>query len=168
MKSNRMLRAGLGAALALATLGLVDTRAPAAAQGTDPDPPSMAEHGGRVHRGFGMRESRRMGRFERRHELMRELDLTAEQRDKIADLHDRQARKVIGMRSEIRIAGLDLRKLLRAEQPNRVAIDGQIDKIAKLRADLRKAQVGTMLEIRAVLTPEQRKKLRDRMMGEEG
>ena len=59
------------------------------------------------------------------------------------------------------IAALDLRKLIHADKPDQRAIDTQIDKIAGMRAGLRKAQVASMLEMRGVLTDEQRKKLQD-------
>jgi len=117
-------------------------------------------HGGQ--RGFAMR------RFERRRLLMRELDLTAEQREKIAGIRERQAKKAIHARADIQVAAMDLRRLMRAERPDKVAIERQIDTIARMRADLHKSQVESMLEERSVLTPEQQKKLREMRTGEEG
>jgi Spy/CpxP family protein refolding chaperone len=93
--------------------------------------------------------------------MMRQLDLSADQRARIEAIHERQARKAIQSRADIQIATLDLRKLMRAEKPDQRAIDAQIDRVAALRAGLRKAQVATMLEARAVLTPEQQKKFRE-------
>ena len=93
--------------------------------------------------------------------MMRELGLSDAQRDKMADIRDRQQRKGIQARADIALAELDLRKLMRAENPDGRAIDAQIDRLAALRAGLHKARVAAMLERRAVLTPEQRKKLRE-------
>jgi Spy/CpxP family protein refolding chaperone len=93
--------------------------------------------------------------------LSRELDLTAEQREKVRAAHEREQRKAIQARAEIQLAALDLRKLMRAEKPDARAIDAQIDKLSAMRAALQKSHVATMLEIRASLTPEQQKKLRE-------
>jgi Spy/CpxP family protein refolding chaperone len=106
--------------------------------------------------------------FERRRSLMRELDLTAEQRDKIAGIRERQAKKAIHARADIQVAAMDLRRLLRADRPDKVAIERQIDTLARMRADLHKSRVESMLEIRSVLTPEQQRKLREMRMGSEG
>jgi Spy/CpxP family protein refolding chaperone len=109
----------------------------------------MGRGGRMMHRGgFGPR-------------LARELDLTAEQKEKMKAAHDRQERKAIQARADIQLARLDLRKLMDADKPDSKAIEAQIDRIAGIRAGLAKSRVATMLEFRASLTPEQQKKLRD-------
>jgi Spy/CpxP family protein refolding chaperone len=105
----------------------------------------MRGHGGR--RGMGM------------HRRMAELNLTEEQRTKMADIHDRAARRAVPIRSNLEIAQLDLRKLLRTDKPAKSSVDAQIDKIAKLRGDFQKSRMQAMLEARDVLTPEQRGKM---------
>jgi Spy/CpxP family protein refolding chaperone len=90
-----------------------------------------------------------------------ELELTDEQRQKLEDVHYRQLKKVIPMQSELRLAALDLRHLMHAENPDARAIDAQIDRIASMRANVGKARVASLLEARAILTPEQRKMWRD-------
>ena len=102
---------------------------------------------------------------------MRDLNLTKEQSDKIADLRDKQERRSIELRAQIQTAQLDMRKLMRADKPDKAAIGRQIDKVSGLRADLQKSRVGTMLDVREILTPEQREKMRGRlglMDGDEG
>jgi len=89
------------------------------------------------------------------------LDLTDAQRTRLADLHDRQARRMITMRADLQTAALDLRKLLRDDTPDRRAIEAQIDKMADIHAAMTKAQINTRLDARAVLTPEQLEKARD-------
>ncbi len=93
--------------------------------------------------------------------MMEYLKLTADQRQKLEEVRDRQMRKAIRARADLQIAKLDLRALMRSESPDGRAIDAQIDKIAGLRASLRKSQVAAMLEARAVLTPEQPKQWRE-------
>lgn len=100
-----------------------------------------------------------------REDLRKQLNLTEEQRTKLADIHDRSARASIPIQGDIKIAGLDLRKLVRADKPDQRAIDAQIDKMAGLRAKLQKSHIASMLEARSVLTPEQRKILRDARPG---
>lgn len=108
-----------------------------------------------MHRGMGMGRGMGMaGAFAR-------LDLTEAQRAKLADLHERQQRKAIQARADMQIARLDLRKLMHADSPSATAINAQIDRLARMRADMQKSHVATFLEARSLLTPEQLKKLRE-------
>ena len=88
------------------------------------------------------------------------LDLTDAQRDKLRDIHEAAARKNVQRRADMQLARMDLHKLMRAENPSGSAVNAQIDKIARLQADGMKAHFDTFLQARAVLTPEQQKKLR--------
>jgi Spy/CpxP family protein refolding chaperone len=131
-----------------------------------PEPGSAAwDHGSMGPGGPGMRGPGLRGAEmrERHGAMMRELDLTKEQRDKVADLREKQERAAIRMRADLQTARLDLRRLMRADKPDRAAIDRQIDRMAQLGADMRKARVGMMLDVRALLTPEQRERARDHM-----
>lgn len=106
---------------------------------------------------------RHVQRFRGRDMMMQELNLTKEQRDKIADLRDKQQRRAIDLRAQIQTAQLDLRQQMRADQPDKAAIGKLVDKVSALRADLQKSQIGTMLDVRELLTPEQREKIHGRM-----
>ena len=97
----------------------------------------------------------------RRAELHKQLNLTDDQKTKIADLRDKRERASIPIQGDLKVAHLDLRKLMRADKPDQRAIDAQIDRIAGLRGSLQKAHVAGMLEVRAVLTPAQQKILRE-------
>ena len=89
-----------------------------------------------------------------------ELGLTDAQRTKLRDIGEAQMRRGIQERADIRIAELDLRKLLRADKPDQGAINRQVDKIADMRAKLAKERIAARLQMREVLTPEQRAKAR--------
>jgi len=91
---------------------------------------------------------------------MAALDLSDAQRDKLRDLHEAQARKGVQRRADIQLARLDLHKLMRAEKVDVGAVNTQIDRIARLRAEGMKAAFETHLQARALLTPEQLKKFR--------
>ncbi|MFN8588373.1 MAG: Spy/CpxP family protein refolding chaperone [Candidatus Eisenbacteria bacterium] len=87
------------------------------------------------------------------------LDLSDAQKAKMRDIHERQMRSNIQARADLQLARMDMAKLMRAENPDQAAINAQVDKMAKMRADVQKSRIATMLEARAQLTPEQRKKL---------
>ena len=88
------------------------------------------------------------------------LDLTDAQRDKLRDIHEAAARKGVQRRADVQLARMDLRKLMRADAPSASAVNAQIDKISRLQAEGMKAHFDTFMQARAVLTPEQQKKLR--------
>src|SRR5262249_37720045 len=75
----------------------------------------MGAPGRRGGMGRGMRHEG-MGR------TIRALDLTADQKKRMADIRDRQQRTQIRSQADMRIAELDLRKLMRADSPDRRAI----------------------------------------------
>ncbi len=89
------------------------------------------------------------------------LQLTGAQREQLADIRDRQQRRGIQAHADLQLAQLDLRKLVRNERPDAGAINAQIDRVAKVRAELAKGRMASLLEARAVLTPEQQKQLRE-------
>jgi len=136
--------------------------------GDDPGPPpAMAwddDGGGGGHRPpHGMPGGPRgRGMMMRRGMVMRfaALDLTDVQRDKLRDIHETAARKSVQRNADMQIARMDLRKLTRADAPSTSAVSAQIDKISRLQADGMKARFDTFMQARAVLTPEQLKKLR--------
>jgi Spy/CpxP family protein refolding chaperone len=100
--------------------------------------------------------------------LREKLNLSGEQKEKLADIHDRQERRAIPIQGDLRIAALDLHKLLRAERSDQRAIDAQIDKLSGLRGSLQKSRVASMIEARAVLTPAQQKLMREEHGGMRG
>ena len=132
----------------------------------DPATAPRGDDGQRMGRRPSMRGGPGMGRGqgmgERPADLARELKLSGEQREKLADIRERQLRRSIQARADLALARLDLRKLLHAETPSLAAVGAQIDKIARIRAELAKSRVASALEMRNVLTVEQRKLLRER------
>ena len=119
------------------------------------DAPMMRHHrrAMRMHgeRGQGMSMHRRFAK----------LDLTEQQRDKMREIHDAAERKSIQRNADLQVARLDLHKLMRADSPNAQAVNAQIDKMAKLRAEAMKSHYETYLQARALLTPEQLQKLKE-------
>jgi Spy/CpxP family protein refolding chaperone len=114
----------------------------------------------RMHRAHGRHG--RMGAMRGRgRDVMAQLDLNDRQKEQIQTIKDAQQRRMIPIRASLEEAGLDLRDLMRADNPNQGRIDAAIDRLADLRADAHKERVKSMLQIRDVLTDEQKKKLKD-------
>jgi len=89
---------------------------------------------------------------------LRALDLTADQKTRLADIVERHQKLAITKRADMQLAMLDLRKAFQDPKPDRARIDAAIDKVARLRTDLAKARVAALFEARALLTPEQLRK----------
>jgi len=92
--------------------------------------------------------------------LFKALELTKDQRAKIADLRLQFAKETLPIRNELGVKSLELKGLMNADEPNQKAIEAKIDEIAKLKATLQKKRVAHRLAVLKVLTPEQREKLR--------
>jgi Spy/CpxP family protein refolding chaperone len=125
-------------------------------------------HGGwGRHEGFGGMRGRHRGRRDMmlarivENPQMRErLGITPEQATKIQDetFEFRKAR--IRNRADVELKRVELENLMRAETPDRAAIDKKLDELAAARLVQAKTAVHYHLAMRDVLTPEQRQKLR--------
>jgi hypothetical protein len=62
-------------------------------------------------------------------------------------------------RAEIEVRGIDLREALRADKPDRDAILKQVREISDLRGEIMKHEVEAILAAKAVLSPEQQRRL---------
>ena len=126
------------------------------------------EHGWRRGRGFrGMHGHRRergefgLARLVQNPELREKLGITSEQAAKISQQTAEFHKSSIRSRADLLVKHVELGELLRAETPDRVAIDRKLDEIAAARAAEAKAQVHYRLAMREALTPKQQKKLRE-------
>ena len=93
-------------------------------------------------------------------EVLERLGLSEAQRTKIETLLDAQRRKAIRADADVRIAEMDLVKLVEGDRPDAAAIDTAIGHLMAMRAAMLKARAETIVAMRAQLTPEQRAKLR--------
>jgi len=128
-------------------------------------------HGGAMGRGMrGGAMGRGMGGdpgMEHAARMLRQLDLTPEQQKKVADIHERAQRTAIQAEADRKLATMDLQKLIHDEHPDQAKIDAQIDKLAQVRVQMVKSRVAALLEVRALLTPEQLKKWHELRAGDE-
>src|SRR5207247_2172265 len=88
------------------------------------------------------------------------LGLSEAQRNKIEAVLDADRRKAIRADAEVRIAEMDLVKLVEGDRPDAAAIDTAIEHLMAMRAEMLKTRAATIVAFRALLTPEQRAKLR--------
>jgi Spy/CpxP family protein refolding chaperone len=74
-------------------------------------------------------------------------------------LIDETKNKTLDIKHELEKARLDVEQLMQADNPDRKAIFKQIDKIGALRLQMKKLWVGTILDVRKELTPQQWEKV---------
>jgi Spy/CpxP family protein refolding chaperone len=117
------------------------------------------------HGGDGMRHG---PAFMQHQAMMEKLNLTDDQTKKLEDIRYQHQKKAITMRADLESARLDLGRMMRADQPDRRAIETQLDKIGQARVTLEKDRVAQLLEMRAILTPEQLKTWRQMHGGMRG
>ncbi len=86
-----------------------------------------------------------------------QLDLSTEQRDQVFQLRTVAQSQAIDLRADVQKLRLKLQGQLRADKPGIRAINGTIDEIAAKRAGIVKLRVNQRLQVRALLTPEQRR-----------
>ena len=95
-----------------------------------------------------------------RPEALERLGLTDAQRSRLQALHETNMRTMIRAEAEVRIAELDLDGLIQQDSPDVKAIDAAADKVGALRLSIHKAMITEALGVRALLTPDQRSRLR--------
>jgi LTXXQ motif family protein len=89
-----------------------------------------------------------------------ELGVTPEQVSRLEALRTAFTRDAIKREADIRIAEMDLTALLDKDPLEMAPVEAKVRELSQLRADLRIARLRTLEQGRAVLTAEQRTKLR--------
>jgi len=85
-------------------------------------------------------------------------DLSPEQQKKVETIKINSDKKIIQYKADLKIKKAELEKLRIAESPSLKDINLKIDEIYLIKSDIKKEEVGTELQIRNELTPEQREK----------
>jgi Spy/CpxP family protein refolding chaperone len=91
--------------------------------------------------------------------VLKDAGASDQQVRRVQVLIDDTKSKTLDIKHELEKARLDVEQLMRADNPNRAAIFKQIDKIGALRLQMKKLWVGTILDVRKELTPEQWEKV---------
>jgi periplasmic protein CpxP/Spy len=92
--------------------------------------------------------------------VKRELGLTDDQTSRLRQIVVETQKATIKSGAEVAVRGIELRELLRADQPDRTAVMKKIDEISALRTAMAKQDMDALLTAKSVLTPEQQKKIR--------
>jgi len=131
--------------------------------------PGFAQHRAPMEKAFGFDGAH--GQFWNNPRIVEQLKLTDDQRKAMDGILQDHRMKLIDLRASLEKAEVAMVPLMKADTPNRGAIEAQIDKIVQARADLEKATARFLLDIRMQLNPDQWKQLqtkRDERMGRDG
>jgi Spy/CpxP family protein refolding chaperone len=96
------------------------------------------------------------------------LGLTDEQSAKLRQIMVEGRKAAIKTRADMQVQNIELRELLRADQPNRDAVLSKVQEISDLRGQMMKQRVESLLAAKSVLTPEQQQKIRTFMSERRG
>ncbi len=104
------------------------------------------------------------GMMKKDHYLWRRLaglGLDEKQMAAVKEIRSRVAKESVRKRAELQIARIDLRDVLDKDQVDMTAVEGGLKRMASIQTDMRLSHVKAMQEIKAILTPDQRKKFKD-------
>jgi len=88
------------------------------------------------------------------------LGLTDEQVGRLHRIGVDEQKASVQMRADLELRHIELRELLRADNPDHDAIMQKLDQVNALQGKMEKQRVETLLSARSVLTPEQQKKVK--------
>lgn len=129
-------------------------------QGPEPmGPPEMGPHRPPMERSFEGPGAG--GRWWNSPKVIEKLKLTDDQRKAFDEILLEHKEKLIDLRANLEKAELPMHALMDAEQPDEAKILAQIDKTVQARAELEKANARFLLALRAKLTPEQWKLMKE-------
>jgi protein CpxP len=100
------------------------------------------------------------GKWWNRPVLAARIGLTADQQKKMDEIYQQARLQMIDLSAALQKEQAMLEPMIAVEQPDETAIDAQIDRAGKARAEVEKANTGMLLAIRRVLLPEQWAKLK--------
>lgn len=92
--------------------------------------------------------------------VQKALVLTDEQGEKIEDISFNVRRAVIKQQAALRVQRLELERMMRADTPDRAAIDKKVQEVAQALTEIMRSRVNALMDLRVVLTKEQSNKIR--------
>jgi Spy/CpxP family protein refolding chaperone len=88
------------------------------------------------------------------------LNLTDQQTSGLRELAVETEKASVKTEADIEVRGIELRELLRADQPDHDAVVKKTEEVSALRGDLMKQRIEALLKAKSILTPEQQKRIR--------
>ncbi len=95
-----------------------------------------------------------------------DLNLTTEQIQKISDLRLELQKQQIDRGSELQKLRLELQEEMRTSNPNKKALNSLLEQINTIETQMEKARINHRLEVRSLLTDEQRVLFDQRFFGQ--
>ena len=98
------------------------------------------------------------------------LGLSDEQANRLRQVMGEAQKSALKTRADLGVRRIELRELMRADQPDRDAVMKKVQEVSDLRGQMMKQRVESLLASKAILTPEQQQKIRAFMhrRGQEG
>jgi periplasmic protein CpxP/Spy len=160
MKAARLLLAVAGVLISVGVAGAQGPGGPGTGNGFVKHRTPMAQAFGLAH-----------GQFWNNPNLVKQLNLTDDQRKAMDGILQDHRMKLIDLQATLQKAEVAMTPLMKADTPNRSAIEAQIDKVVQARGELERANSRFLLDIRMQLTADQWKQLqtmRDNRMQRDG
>ena len=89
--------------------------------------------------------------------FMEKLNLTDEQKKDVEKIHFDAEKQTIAQKAKVETAGIELRQLLKADAPDKSAIEKKIGDIADLRVQIHMIKINSWFAVNKLLTPDQQK-----------
>ncbi len=99
----------------------------------------------------------RMGMMGRGMQFMKKLNLTEEQQKQVSDIHLNVQKQLVADRAKEQTARIELRQLLKADNPDRSAIEKKMNEIADVTVQMKMRHLDAWYAINKLLTPDQQK-----------
>jgi Spy/CpxP family protein refolding chaperone len=113
---------------------------------------------GTMDGGMGMRgDGHRMWRG------LRDLGLDEKQKEAIKEIKSKSMKDTIKRRADIQVARVEMKEILDRDVVDMGAAEAKLKQISSMMTEMRLSHIKTMEEVKAKLTPEQRKKFRENM-----
>jgi len=111
----------------------------------------------------GLASGHSMSRFQKIL-AMKELNLTDDQSAQIMDIMTQTRKEMIQLKAAFKVSRIEMAELLTQEQVDEEAVAGKAAQISQSAQQLVQLWTGAALDVRGILTPEQVKKARPRLM----
>jgi protein CpxP len=123
-------------------------------------PPPMQSSRPPMERAFRGGPGRGMGKWWDNPDVAKDLNLQADQKQKMEDIFNQNRPKLIDQHASLQKEEEALEPLMNADTPDETKVLAQIDKVAQARAELEKSNARMLLAMRQVLTQDQWTKLK--------
>jgi Spy/CpxP family protein refolding chaperone len=101
-----------------------------------------------------------------KHEQVKDkLNLSDSQKKQLDELRTSMQRNAVQLRSKIQLARIDLRELLKTDDPDKAAVEKKINEIGQLQTARKMLRINHMFDMKKMLTPEQRTILKNEGRG---